>query len=74
MKFKIRFQRRFSVMITIIACASAIYMMVKNFGFPQERVLEIAVTSVILLGAILVIALPVALVIRWVNNRRERDE
>lgn len=74
MKFKLHFQRRFSVMITIITCASAIYMMVKNFGYPQERVLEIAVTSVILLAVILVIALPVALLIRWVNNRRGRDE
>lgn len=73
MKFKIRFQRRFSVMITIIACASAIYMMMKNFGYPQERVVEIAITSFILLGAILAIALPVALLLRWLSNRRERD-
>lgn len=58
-------------MVTIVACAMAIAIMVRNFGLPQERVIEFAVVSVILLGAVLLVAFMVACIARWIINKRQ---
>ncbi len=72
MKFKVRFQRRYSVMITIIACASSILMMVKRFGFPEEQVVQIIWVSLGFLLAIILIAAPIAFLGRWIAERGEK--
>ncbi len=73
MKFKIHFQRRYSVLITIIACASSILMLVKRFGFPEERLLQILWVSLGLLLAIILVAAPVALLMRWLASRHDDE-
>ncbi len=73
MKFKIRFQRRYSVFITIIACASSILMLVKRFGFPEEDVVQIVWICVGFLVAIICVAAPVAFISRWLSDRSEKD-
>ena len=71
MKFKIRFQRRYSVFITLMACAASVVMMMRNFGLPEETVIKYAWICLFLLAAILVVAAPLALIMRWLSNRRE---
>ena len=73
MKFKIHFQRRYSVLITIIACASSILMLVKRFGFPEERLLQILWVSLGLLLTIILVAAPVALLMRWLASRHDDE-
>ncbi|MFL0799276.1 MAG: hypothetical protein K6L80_02395 [Agarilytica sp.] len=74
MKFKVRFQRRYSVMITIIACASSILMMVKRFGFPEEQVVQIIWVSLGFLVAIILVAAPIAFLGRWIAERADKQE
>jgi Flp pilus assembly protein TadB len=72
MKIKLRFGRRYSVFITIAACAAAVVMMVKNFGLEPQAVLEFALIIVILLLALVVVAAPLAFALRWLVNRRNQ--
>lgn len=72
MKFKLRFQRRFSVFITIFACASSILMLVKRFGFPEEEVGQILGICFGFLVVIILLAAPIAFFSRWFADRSER--
>ncbi len=73
MKFKVHFQRRLSVIITIFACASSILMMVKRFGFPEEEVINSIWISAGFLVVIIFIAVIIAFVIRLISDKREKE-
>lgn len=73
MKFKVRFQKRSSVIITILACASSILMLVKRFGFPEEQVVQIVWISFGFLIVIMLFAAVIALFFRWLAIRQERN-
>ncbi len=73
MKFKLHFQRRYSVLITIIACAASILMLVKRFGFPEDQLVQILWLSLGFLLLIIVVAAPVALLMRWLASRGDDE-
>lgn len=74
MKFVVRFQRKVSVMITIIACASAIWFMVKRFAFPEETVIEFLIMCLVLLFFVILVTAPIALIGRWFADKAGRDD
>ncbi len=74
MKFKVKIDKRFNLRITLIACASAIAMMIVRFDYPPEKVAEIALVSVVLLVLILALAIPAALLLRWLNGRNDAND
>lgn len=71
MKVKIRFNKRYGLITTILACAFSVWMMVNSFGFPIESVVKIAWICFIFLAAIILISAPIALVGRWLADRRK---
>ena len=73
LKIKIRFNRRYSTFITLLACAFSLSMMVRTFGFPVEELTKIGVISLISLVSIVLIAAPLALLLRYIANKHEQE-
>ncbi|SMF40863.1 hypothetical protein SAMN02745866_02649 [Alteromonadaceae bacterium Bs31] len=73
MKFKLKIDKRFNLRVTLIACASAIAMMIVRFDYPPEKVAEIALISLGLLVFVLLLAVPAALLLRWINSRHDNN-
>lgn len=71
MKIKIRFNKRHGLITTLLACAFSIWMMVRSFGFPADQVMKIAWICLLFLAAIIIISAPIALVSRWLADRRK---
>ncbi|MFL0809301.1 MAG: hypothetical protein K6L76_02685 [Agarilytica sp.] len=73
MKVKFRFQKRSSVAITTIACASSILMLVKRFGYPEDELIKTIWISLGFLVTIIFIAAALALLIRYFANKNSLD-
>lgn len=73
MKVKFRFQKRSSVVITTLACASSILMLVKRFGYPEEELVKTIWISAGFLLLIILLAGVVALGIRYLHRRQVED-
>ena len=72
MKFKVRFNRRYSVFITLFACAASIWMLVRMFDFPLDMLVRIALICVVSMLIIVLLAAPIAFIGRWFADRRKR--
>lgn len=69
MKLKIKFNRRHSMIITLLASACSLWLMMKSFHFPAEEILKIAVICFVLIVPLIVCAALVAFI-----SRKARDQ
>lgn len=58
-------------MVTLLASASCVWMMVVRFNFPVNKVLNYALISVGMLILLTAVAAPFAFVIHWLRNRNQ---
>ena len=61
---KVKFNRRYSLYITIVACAVSVWLMVGSFGFPVSEVIKFAWICLLLLAALIVVAALLAYISR----------
>lgn len=73
LKLRFKVNKKFNLLITILACASSIGMMVVRFDYPVEKVFTVLWISMGLLVLLIVLAAPVALLLRWFNSRSDED-
>jgi dolichyl-phosphate-mannose--protein O-mannosyl transferase len=69
-KIKIQYNRRYSMVITMLACASSVWMMINTFGFPVENVIKFVWICLVLLVALMLVAVPLAFVMRKLSDSR----
>ncbi len=70
MKVKFKFNRRYSMVITLLACASSLWLIMTRFHFPAEEVLNIAFICLVLVVPLILFAAIVAFVSRKIADRR----
>lgn len=71
MKFRLRFKKRNSVLISVFACAAFVWLSITRLGLPKEKALAWLITLVVLLLILIVFAAAAALVIRWLLRDKE---
>ena len=71
MKIRLKVNKRYQFMVLLSACGASLWMMVVRFGYPVEKLIQGFWIIVVLLGAIVVVALPVAVFLRWLKGRKE---
>ncbi|VUD48041.1 hypothetical protein TDB9533_01150 [Thalassocella blandensis] len=69
LKVKFKYNRRYSMIITLSACAASLWLMINNFHFPAEEVLRIAAVCFVLIVPLLVIAAAIGFVMRKMSDR-----
>jgi hypothetical protein len=72
-KFRFKTRKASSIYVSVLAGLAFLYLVVTRFNFPVEKVLEFLWICFVLVVAIIVVAAPLALLIRWWSNRRDRD-
>lgn len=73
MKVSVRFNRRLNFVVLLFACAASIAMMVVRFGLTVDTIVQVAWIAVVVIGGIVIIAAPIALLIRWLVSRRDSN-
>lgn len=71
MKFRIRFNRRHNIYITLFACAACLWMMVARFGLSVDRLISIALISLFFLIAIGGLAAIVGFILRYIQDKKD---
>jgi len=74
LKINFKVNKRYNFFVTLFACAAALWMMVTRFNYPVEKLLTIFWICLAALVLILVITAPLALLLRWLAVRRDRDQ
>jgi len=74
LKIKVKINRKYNTFITVLACISAVWMMVVRFDFPIESVIKYTVISVAMVAILIAIAAPVALLARWWAERKNSHD
>lgn len=69
MKFRLRFKKRNSVLISVFASATFVWLAITRLGLPKEKVVVWLITLVVLLVILIALAAVVALLLRWLLNR-----
>lgn len=64
-------RRGSGIYVSVIAAIAFVYFVIVRFDFPVEKVLEFLWICVVLIVAIILLAAPAALLIRWWVNRKE---
>lgn len=64
-------RRGSGIYVSVIAAIAFVYFVIDRFDFPVEKVLEFLWICVVLIVAIILVAAPVALLIRWWANRKK---
>jgi hypothetical protein len=70
-KVSFKLRKSSGIYVSILAGLAFIAMAVTRFGLPLSTVLEFVGLTVVLVLAMIAVAAPVALLIRWWSNRRE---
>ncbi len=70
MKFKVRFNRRHNMYITLFACAVGLILLVTRFGLTLE---QLGTYALITLGMLLVLV-GIAALLGFLLNRRHQDK
>lgn len=70
MKVKFKYNRRYSMIITLSACAVSLWLMINNFHFPAEEVLRIAAVCFALIVPLLLIAAVIGYVLRKISDKK----
>ena len=73
MKFKIGVSKRLNVAVTLVACASGLWLMVNRFGLSVDTLIKIFWVALIFLGFIVLIAAPAGLIYRWYKSKTDED-
>lgn len=72
MKIRFKLHRRTNVYITIIACITAIAMLVVRFEYPVAEVWKILWVSLFFLVVIVALAAAIGFAYRWISERHDR--
>ena len=70
-KVKFKMRKGSGMYISIIAGIAFILMAVTRFGFPVEKIIEFLWICFVMLVVLILLAAPVALLIRWWSNRHD---
>ena len=68
-KFKIKISKRYNMIVSMIACGAALWMLVTRFGYPVEKIIEIFWVCLVFLIVVFLVTAPLALLLRWILSR-----
>ncbi|WP_188151549.1 hypothetical protein [Teredinibacter waterburyi] len=69
MKFKFKISKRYNMIVSLLACVAALWMLVTRFGYPVEKIIEIFWICLAFLVVVFLITAPLALLLRWLLSR-----
>ena len=74
MKFRFKSRKASGIWVSVLAGVAFVWMAVTRFDVPADKVLAFLLMCLLMVVAIVLVAAPVALAIRWWSNRRDRRD